>query len=164
MTAWWRAARRMMGTGDGRMKRARRGQAITEMALLTPFFMLILLGALDLGRIYIYETRLNSAIKEAAMLGLYQPNYPVSIAARAYQEVNDPATGRQLLGTPGVDFVVDEVTCYSGATGMSKSCVNPAPGDYIQVTGYYIFEPITSQILRFLPADQRIWKTVKAVF
>lgn len=163
MTAWWRRARRMTRTKGGPMKRARRGQAITEMALLSPFFMLILLGALDLGRIYIYETRLNSAIKEAAMLGLYQPGYPSSIAARAFQEVTDPATGRQLLGVPSVDFVVDDVSCYTSA-GVSKGCANPAPSDYILVTGYYIFQPITTQIVRFLPADLKLWKTVRAVY
>ena len=162
MTAWWSWVRRMTRTKDGRMKRAKRGQALTEMALLSPFFMLILLGALDLGRVYIYETRLNSAIKEAAMLGLYQPD-PATVAARAYQEVTDPATGRQLLGTPGVDFVIDDVACYSSAD-VGKSCTNPAPGDYIQVVGYYVFQPITTQIIRFLPANLRLWKTVRAVY
>ena len=132
------------------------------MALLSPLFILILIGALDLGRVYIYTTRLNGAIKEAAMLGIYQPD-PATVAARAYQEVTDPSSGRQLLGTPGVDFVIDDVSCYSAAD-VSKSCTNPAPSDYIKVTGYYVFKPITTEIIRFLPPNYRIWKTVRAVY
>jgi hypothetical protein len=149
----------------GETKRARRGQAITEMALMSPFFMLILLGALDLGRVYIDQNRLNSAVKEAAVLGLYQPD-PATIQARAFQEVTDPATGRKLLGTegspPGGEFWVT-VTCFE-ADGDEQDCSSPAPGDYIEVTGYHIFRPITSQILRFLPDDGTIKKTVRAVY
>ena len=149
----------------GGTKRARRGQAITEMALMSPFFMLILLGALDLGRIYIDQNRLNSAVKEAAILGLYQP-IPATVQARAFQEVTDPATGRKLLGAegspPGGEFWVT-VNCYK-ANGVEEACGSPAPGDYIEVTGYHIFRPITSQILRFLPSDGTIKKTVRAVY
>lgn len=132
---------------------------------MTPFFMLILLGALDLGRVYIDQNRLNSAIKEAAVLALYQPD-PATVQARAFQEVTDPATGRKLLGTegapPGGEFWV-EIACYE-ADGTPMDCGAPAPGDYIEVTGYHIFRPITSQILRFLPADGTIKKTVRAVY
>jgi hypothetical protein len=135
------------------------------MALLTPFFMLILLGALDLGRVYIAQNRLNSAVKEAAVLGLYQPD-PATVQARAFQEVTDPDTGRKLLGLegspPGGEFWVS-VVCYSAA-GIEQDCATPAPGDYIEVTGYHIFRPITSQILRFLPDDGTIRKTVRAVY
>ncbi|MFN8516223.1 MAG: TadE family protein [Thermomicrobiales bacterium] len=159
----WRWRRR-----DG-TRRARRGQAITEMALMTPFFMLILLGALDLGRIYIDQNRLNSAIKEAAILGLYQP-IPATVQARAFQEVTDPATGRKLLGTEGSppdgEFWV-EMTCYKADGTVVDNCADdfiPAPGAYIEVTGYHVFRPITSQILRFLPADGTIKKTVRAVY
>ena len=148
----------------GWTKRARRGQAITEMALMTPFFLLILLGALDLGRIYISQNRLNAAVKEAAMLGRYQPD-PATIQERAFQEVREPGTnGRRLLGAEGVDFWV-EVQCFSpGTPPIERTCGTPAPGDYIEVTGYHNFEPITSQILRFLPPNGTIKKTVRAVY
>jgi hypothetical protein len=153
----------------GGAKRARRGQAITEMALLSPFFMLILLGALDLGRVYIVQNRLNSAVKEAAVLGLYQPD-PATVQARAFQEVTDPQSGRKLLGVegspPGGEFWV-EMVCYKADGTVVNDCANafiPAPGAYIEVTGYHIFRPITSQILRFLPADGKIRKTVRAVY
>jgi hypothetical protein len=55
------------------------------------------------------------------------------------------------------------VNCYK-ANGTEVTCGSPAPGDYIEVTGYHIFRPITSQILRFLPADGTIKKTVRAVY
>lgn len=151
----------------GWTKRARRGQAITEMALLTPFFLLILIGAIDLGRVYIAQNRLNSAVKEAAMLALYQPD-PATVQARAFQEVTDPFTGRKLLGNEGSppdgEFWVT-IECYSpGPPVTTRDCNAPAPGDYIEVTGYHVFKPITSEILRFLPDDGTIKKTVRAVY
>lgn len=167
MTAQWRWRGRTSGAGSDLVKKARRGQAITEMALLTPFFMLLLLGALDLGRIFIVQNRLNSAVKEAAMLALYQPD-PPTVQARAFQEVTDPATGRKLLGKEGEEFWVT-IKCFTAA-GVQKTdppgdpCSDPGPGDYIEVTGHHIFRPITSQILRFLPADGTIRKTVRAVY
>jgi hypothetical protein len=150
---------------QGWTKRARRGQAITEMALMTPFFLLILLGAIDLGRVYIVQNRLNAAVKEAAMLGLYQPD-PATVQERAFQEVREPGTNpRHLLGVEGTDFWV-VVECYKpGPPAVQKAnCDTPAPGEYIEVTGFHNFQPITSQILRFLPANGTIKKTVRAVY
>lgn len=146
----------------------RRGQGAVEMALLTPLLVLMVVGALDLGRMFIYQTRVNSAIKEAALSALYDPD-PGDIATRAYQESVEPGDdGRFLLGRPGVDFRVDSVNCYR-STGAARTpayggCVNAEPGDYVEVTGYYIFQPITSEIIRILPSEVRLRKTVRAVY
>lgn len=44
----------------------RRGQALVEMALLTPFLLLICLGCADLGRVFYTAVSLTNAAREAA--------------------------------------------------------------------------------------------------
>jgi hypothetical protein len=156
---------------------------MVEMALLTPLIALILVGAIDLGRIYIDATRLNNAVKEAAASGLYQPNYLV-VKRRAFREVTDPGTDgastaddRNLLGTPDVDFVIPVFNRYAaGAPNTAidcrgtpssqtvPACANPGPGDVIEVQGIYYFKPITSMILHIFPTNIPVRKTVRAVY
>jgi Flp pilus assembly protein TadG len=53
---------------SGRTRRARdRGQALVELALILPVMLLLLLGALDLGRIFYANITVASAAKEAAL-------------------------------------------------------------------------------------------------
>ena len=151
MEGWWRR-RRIEG--------ARRGQAITEMALLTPFFALILLGALDLGRLYIDQVRLNNAVKEAAIYGLYQTD-PYKMYLHSIDEITEP-NGRVLL----TNFEI-EMDCFSPAAPTTiRDCGagDAGPGWVLEVRGSAEFRPITSQILRFLPADPRIYSKVRAEY
>lgn len=155
----------------------REGQGVVELALLTPLFLLLLVAALDLGRLYIFQTRVNSALKEGAVLGLYQPNIG-AIQSRAFREVTDPGASasasddRYLLGIPGVDFIIDRYNLQLTGTATELDCLdvtntrcsNPAPGDVLEVSGYYIFKPITSEILRFLPQEPHVRSTVRAVY
>lgn len=160
-----------------RRQRQYRGQGIVEMALLTPLLMLILLGALDLGRAYIYATRLNNAVKEGAMIGLYQPDL-ISVKKRAFREVTDPglladtSDDHYLLGVPDRDFVIDSLKRYRASAPTTAidciadpaACTSPGPGDAIEVGGYYIFQPFTTQIVRILPPNFKIRQTVRAVY
>lgn len=155
----------------------RRGQGVVELAVLMPVLVLILIGTLDLGRIYIYQTRVNNALKEGAVMGLYQTNL-AAIQGRAFREVIDPTLPvnddrRYLLGIPGVDFKIDALNLYpsTGATSVyncmtstNARCTTPAPGDDLEISGYYIFKPITSELLRFLPSEVRIRRTVRTVY
>ena len=155
------------------------------MAVLTPLLALILVGTIDLGRVYIDSTRLNNAIKEAAVSGLYQPNF-LAVKRRAFREVTDPGTNgastlddRNLLGTPDTDFVINEFNRYLASdTNYSSpidcrgnppeitvlACANPGPGDVIEVKGTYYFKPITSMILRIFPTNLPVRRTVKVVY
>jgi hypothetical protein len=158
------------------LRRGRRGQGMVEMALLTPLLALILVGTIDLGRVYIDMTRLNNAVKEAAVTGLYQPNF-LAVKKRAYLEVYDPASDRDLLGTPDVQFVVYSFNRYAAADPTAAidcrgnpvnltiaACANPGPGDVVEVKGVYYFQPITSMILRIFPTNLPVYRTVKAVY
>lgn len=124
---------------------AYRGQSLVELALLLPLLTLIVVGTIDLGRVFIYYTRLTNAVREGALYGSHQP-YPLTpIRDRAYAEVGGS------LGVTGVDFVVDptagDIVCYSGLSEQTKPCNRVVHGDSIRVTGHYAFKPITTSIV-----------------
>jgi Flp pilus assembly protein TadG len=54
---------------DGRTSRARhRGQALVELALILPVLLFLLLGALDLGRVFYSKIAVTDAAKEGALV------------------------------------------------------------------------------------------------
>jgi Flp pilus assembly protein TadG len=136
------------------------GTSLVELALTAPLLALILVGAVDLGRVFIYYERLTSAVREGAIYASYQTD-KTSIRDRAYAETNGQ------LGTTGVDFVVDttsDIKFYQGATTTEiASNKTPGSGDSVEVTGHYRFRPMTSTLVRILPANYQIRKSVRMV-
>ncbi len=57
-------------TPNRRSRRASRGQALVETALVLPLFLALLLGVVDLGRAVWATTSLNSAAREAARFAI----------------------------------------------------------------------------------------------
>jgi Flp pilus assembly protein TadG len=155
-------------------RRPRRGQSLVELALVMPVLALILLGAVDLSRVFIAYTRLTNAVREGALYGGHFPASTTAIQARAYGE----ASGQ--LGTTGVDFVISttaDIRCYQGLT-TTPIATTPAgdctatdasgnaivrPGDSIEVTGRYTFRPLTTQLVRLLPDNYQIKKSARMV-
>lgn len=162
--------------GERRPGRARRGQNLVELALMMPVLALLLIGTLDLGRVFFYQTRLTNAILEGAFYGGHYPANTATVIALAY------AAPQAQLGVTGTDFVIDAATatgvrCYVGMTTTLIATIPPGdcaardsntnlivrPGDSLEIVGRYRFQPITSQLLRFLPANYTIRKSVRMV-
>lgn len=58
------------------------GQSLLELALALPLLLLLLLGTVDLGRLYADYTDLKGAVREGAGYGAYHPNDSAGIRAR----------------------------------------------------------------------------------
>jgi Flp pilus assembly protein TadG len=58
------------------------GQSVIELALALPLLLLILLGTIDLGRLYADYTDLKGAVREGAGYGAYRPTDSAGIRAR----------------------------------------------------------------------------------
>ncbi len=58
------------------------GQSLLELALVLPLLLLILLGTIDLGRLYADYTDLKGAVREGAGYGAYRPTDSAGIRAR----------------------------------------------------------------------------------
>lgn len=56
------------------MSRRYRGQAAVELALILPVMLLILMGMLDLGRLFYYEEAMANAAREGARYGAANPD------------------------------------------------------------------------------------------
>jgi Flp pilus assembly protein TadG len=149
------------------------GQNLIELALLLPLFSLLVLGCVDLGRAFIFHARLTHAIMEGAIYGDHFPSQTTTIIQKSYAEANGQ------LGVTGTDFVINttDVVCYQKLT-TTPLATTPAgdctarnatgtlivgPGDSIAITGSYTFRPLTSQIIRLLPANFKLKKTVRMV-
>lgn len=108
---------------------SRRGQSLTEFALILPVFLLVLVGLLDIGRaIYAYNTVANAA-RTAARVAIVDQD-PVTVEKSAV----DNAAGLGLQWTPGV--------------GSSDVVFTNCAVQYCQasVTVNWDFEPITPLI------------------
>ncbi len=72
-----------------------RGQSLVEFALVLPVFMLLLLIAVDFGRIFFTNVQLNNAVREAANYGATNPLDTAGMLARANSERNSQSQGGQ---------------------------------------------------------------------
>ncbi|HEY6057375.1 MAG TPA: TadE family protein [Candidatus Limnocylindrales bacterium] len=64
------------------------GQAVVEFALIAPIMVLVLLAAVDFGRIMFSWIEVTNAAREAAAYAVYNPTDSVGIQTRAEQETN----------------------------------------------------------------------------
>ena len=67
-----------------RLRKNHRGQALVEMALILPVFLLMVLGMIDLARAWNAKQVITDAAREAARRGVV--DYPSIIVDRAYVE------------------------------------------------------------------------------
>lgn len=134
---WRTAAGRTLDFGAPSGLRPRsRGQAVVEFALIFPVFLLVLVMAVDFGRLFFTHIQIHNAAREAAAAGARQPTNNVQMANAADQETNAQAQRGENAVTVGAtcaDSFGATIAC-SAATGGG------GPGNTITVT---ISEPFT---------------------
>lgn len=82
-----------------RFRRRRQGQSLVELGVALPFVLLLMLGTLDLGRMFFDYIELRNAVREAAAYGSRNPTDTAGIKSRvtshggfaAGATVSDPA-------------------------------------------------------------------------
>jgi Flp pilus assembly protein TadG len=106
-----------------------RGQSLVELAFMFPFLLLILSGALDLGRVYYAYITITNAAREGARYGASHPEDLSGIALKAMNEAS--GSGFQL-----------------SQSDVTWSVPNPpSPGDTLAVTVKKQFQLITTAIV-----------------
>ena len=96
------------------------GQAVVEFALILPVFFLLLVIAVDFGRLFFSYIQLHNAAREAAAAGLVQPTDTVNMTARAQAEKNAQAQRGEAA--------VTLTTACADQTGASIACSAAAGG------------------------------------
>jgi len=127
----WHTATRL-----ARRKR-RRGQALVEFALVLPVFLLLLLIAVDFGRLFFSYIEINNAAREGASYAAQSPTDATGIQTHVVQETN--AQAQRGAGTVSAPTV----TC-KDSTGTAIACSSSTggtgPGNTVTVS---VTEPFT---------------------
>jgi Flp pilus assembly protein TadG len=126
---------RVKGVGDMHRRRdergARSGQGLVELAFALPILLLMLLGTIDLGRLFFDYVEMRNAVREGAGYGAHVPSDTAGIVNRVYGH-----------GIPDVTSVtvVCEGTCISTAGQLAGTGT-------IVVTAERQFRPVTLDFL-----------------
>ena len=170
----------------------RRGQGMTEFALVLPILLLIVFGILDLGRVIFYYVSVSEAIGEAGRAASLATNgmpTNATVLAAAQSQAgylslapcpNGPVpAGSSSLPPPGVGWLYitgptsaplnasgDNAPGGESAAPAAGSCQATAPalspGDRLQVTVVYNFTPFTPLIAQV--AGNRIVLSPSSIF
>ena len=137
-----------------------RGQALVEMALITPLLVFILLGIVDLGRAYYQYTVMTNAVREGARYAAVNwSNTSGGGAATNSNAASAPfntVQGRmQYVGnSAGMSFANDAshmaVMYYDGTSAALTQCAhwNVATNAIVQDGGYPVSQPRTGDLVR----------------
>jgi Tfp pilus assembly protein FimT len=139
-----------------------RGQSLVELALVMPVLALLVIGALDLGRVFYADVQLTNSVREGAIYARMNPT-AISSTDRA-----DPENIKFKVQDES-ELVINDgdvtVTCYVGpsissTTVRSGTCQQ---NDIIEVTARARFQPITTQLIRLLPSQYYIRRSMRTV-
>ena len=117
----------------GRMQkpdRRRSGQSLVEFALVLPVLMMILMGIIEFGRIWMSQNAVTNAAREGVRLGVLATADDSSVTS----------TANTYLSSAGLN--TDEATITTANVGASG-----APGSEVSVTVEYDFRVIVGDIL-----------------
>ena len=88
-------------------RRRERGAALVEFAIVVPLLLLLVFGAMDIGRLYFTQVSLSEAAQEGALYATFEPGDHTLIRQRVVESLSDPN-----LSTDNVS-----VLCPDGTTG-----------------------------------------------
>ena len=147
------------------------GQSMVELALMMPLIALILLGTVDLGRVFFAYTRLTHSVKEGALYGM---RFPKNITVSPGPANTTTCAGQQnikclVIQESGTALALTEnditVECYKASDGTKLlSCTSGlSRGDGMVVTANHTFRPLTSRMAGLFPGGVKLKKSVRVV-
>jgi hypothetical protein len=122
------------------VRKCQTAQSLVEFALTLPLLLLILLGAVDLGRIYHTYVTITNAAREGARYGTTHPTDTSGIQTSALQE----AAGSGIALAPS-NIVT---ACFRYDDNSSVGCSSAYNGDRLRVTITTDFEFLTLYLFR----------------
>jgi Flp pilus assembly protein TadG len=122
-------------TPDGKRRSARRGQSLVELTLTLPVMLLLMLGTIDMGRMFFDYIQLRNAVREGAGYGTRYPTETGNISDRVLDHIQQD--NAQL--SPA-DITV-QVSC-------SGACTTLGGNGVITVSASHTFSPITTAFLQ----------------
>ncbi len=142
-----------------------RGQSLTEMALLLPVLVMLVIGAIDLGRAYFAYVGITNAAREGARAGMDNPTPTYfgdcatvrTIRYAVCQELNGSGI---VIANPGTDITIECSAVASPDSYSSGNCSNPQAGGRIRVMVQYNFNFISTQVIGLNSMTMRNWDSM----
>jgi PKD repeat protein len=132
---------------------------VVEFALLVPVFMLLLLMAVDFGRLFFTYIQVSNAAREAAAYGAAQPTDTAGMQARAVQEKNAQSQGEVAL-----DPIITACADQSGSTiDCEDTPGGTGAGKTLTVTARQPFSFLTPLINSFFGGNLKMSASVTTV-
>ncbi len=147
---WWPHAAGARSRPASRRGRAR-GQALVELALITPVLLLLLLIAVDFGRLFFTYIQLNNAAREGAAYGASSPADSTGITAAVRREANVQTQGGENPGLLTVGVACQDPSAAAIACGSSIG--GSGIGNQVLVTVAEPFTFLTPLIGSFFGGD-----------
>ena len=142
-----------------------RGQSLVEFAIILPVLLLLVAGAIDLGRAYFTSISLENAVKEGAFFGARDPE----CATDATVDCDDPTNVEarvdlELDGQPITNF---QAKCFAAGstvfTGPGKALADCVDGDLYYVRAESPFNLITPIIANIVGSTITLASDASAV-
>jgi PKD repeat protein len=135
-------------TSHAETRSAFRGQSMVEFALILPIFALLLVMAIDFGRVYFTYIQLTNSAREAANYGAGSPTDTAEMEERALAEKNAQDQG----GEDQASFALStECTTPAGVViDCADSEAGAGPGNHLTVTVTQEFNFLTPIVSQFL--------------
>lgn len=142
-------------------RRSQRGQSLVEFALILPILLIILLGLLDLGRLWYAYVAVTDAAAEGATYAALDPSDMTQI----YQRAQDASGGLVEIDPHAVCVV-----CSANPTDCSPNpadcpagtCpANPTSGQPVTVTVVYTF-PLATPLLHAIVPEGHLLLCARA--
>jgi Flp pilus assembly protein TadG len=123
---------RRAGTRAPAERRGRkRGQSLVELCLAMPLLLLLLLGTIDIGRVFYYTIQMHNAVREGAGYGAHNPSDTAGMTTRVTNEAS---------------FVTSVSAVCNGTCTGTNGQISGNPS--VTVSATYTFTPITTGFLQ----------------
>jgi Flp pilus assembly protein TadG len=104
-------------------RRRRSGQSLVEFVVVLPVMLLVLLMAIDFGRLLFSYVQITNAAREGAAYGITHPEDTAGIRTRALQETNVQADPQGTTGALAITVACSPQTCPTAATSATSNVV-----------------------------------------
>lgn len=124
-------------------KRSVHAQSLVEFALLVPLLMLILLGAIDLGRAFSAYVAITNAAREGARYGsahFRDGSGNLNAAAMANRAIQEASLNGIVITSSDVQVVCAP---FGGSSYSAAYCASATMGDQLRVTVTHSFQFFT---------------------
>jgi PKD repeat protein len=148
--SWRRAVRPPSATRTpGRRASRSQGQAIVELALILPIFLILVASALDLGRLFYSQISVNDAAREAALEASQNPTSFIPNTACTSANKEDNRVMCRATNESRGSFVTVAPTDVTMACSTSPCPAAPVMGQTVSVTVTGHFRLITPLLAVF---------------